>query len=99
MRVLIMSGIRLFDAEGNDVSNAAYVTVTISKANPTVTAPTAIEENIVYTGESQELIVAGNATGGIHLNIVLLETGGFSDEIPTAINAGRYTDVYYQSRR
>ncbi len=38
-------------------------TVKISKATPTVTAPTA-KENLTYTGEAQELINAGSTTGG-----------------------------------
>ncbi|MCD8037372.1 MAG: carbohydrate-binding domain-containing protein, partial [Clostridiales bacterium] len=50
---------------GNDNyedADGSSVTVTISKATPTVTAPTA--NTLTYTGSAQELVTAGSTTGG-----------------------------------
>ena len=49
------------DANHNDVA-AASISVTIGKANATVTAPTA--KTLTYTGSAQELVNGGSATGG-----------------------------------
>ena len=68
------------------------ITVTIKKATPTVTAPTA--KDLTYTGEAQELIEAGSTTGG-EMQYSLSENEGYSTDIPTAIHAGTYT-VYYK---
>lgn len=62
------------------------------KTPATVTAPVAKE--LTYTGEAQELIVAGMATGGELL--YSLDATNYSAGIPTGINAGTYT-VYYKA--
>ena len=59
-----------------------------------VTAPTA-KENLVATGESQELITEGVADKYSRMSYSL-DGETFSDEIPSAIEAGKYT-VYYKA--
>ena len=67
---------------------------TIGKATAIITkAPTAIS-NIVYTGQPQALITAGEAEGG-ELQYKLGEDGIYSTEIPTATESGFYF-VYYK---
>lgn len=67
-------------------------TFTITKATPTVTAPTAIAD-LVYTGSAQALVTAGTTTFGS----LLYSTNGenYFADIPKATNAGTYT-VYYK---
>ena len=50
--------------------------------------------NLTYTGESQALITAGDATGG-ELQYKLGTDGTYNTALPSAINAGTYT-VYYK---
>ena len=59
-----------------------------------VTAPTA-KENLVATGESQELITEGVADKYSRMSYSL-DGVTFSDEIPSATEAGKYT-VYYKA--
>ncbi len=59
-----------------------------------VTAPTA-KENLVATGESQELITEGVADKYSRMSYSL-DGVTFSDEIPSATEAGEYT-VYYKA--
>ena len=59
-----------------------------------VTAPTA-KENLVATGESQELITEGVADMYSRMSYSL-DGVTFSDEIPSATEAGEYT-VYYKA--
>ncbi|WP_024856233.1 dockerin type I repeat-containing protein [Ruminococcus albus] len=66
-------------------------TVTIDKAVPEVTAPTANE--LTYNGEAQELVTAGSSTFGKLSYSLDGET--YSEEIPTATAAGKYT-VWYK---
>ena len=67
-------------------------TFNIVKATPTVTAPAAVE-NLIYTGGSLNLVAAGTTDFGT----LLYSTDGnnYSEDIPTATNAGTYT-VYYK---
>jgi len=67
-------------------------TFTIVKATPTVTAPAAVE-NLIYTGGSLNLVAAGTTDFGT----LLYSTDGnnYSEDIPTATDAGTYT-VYYK---
>ena len=67
-------------------------TFTIVKATPTVTAPAAVD-NLIYSGKNQALVVAGTTNFGT----LLYSTDGnnYSEDIPTATNAGTYT-VYYK---
>lgn len=59
---------------------------------PTVTVPTV--NTLTYNGAVQTLITAGSTNGGI-LKYRLGDSGAYSTEIPTAINAGEYT-VWYK---
>ena len=67
---------------------------TITKATPTVTAPTAIAD-LVYTGSAQALVTGGTTDVGDILSYCLEENGTYSADIPTGTNAGTYT-VYYK---
>ncbi len=68
------------------------VSITIAKATPSVTAPTA-KQNLVYNSEQQALVNAGSTTGGTMQYKV--GSGTYSTNIPTEINAGTHT-VYYK---
>ena len=67
------------------------VEIVIAKANATVTAPTA--KTLTYTGSAQKLIAAGSVVGGKMQYKLSAETE-WSDNIPTATNAGAYTVEY-----
>ena len=67
------------------------VEIVIAKANASVTAPTA--KTLTYTGSAQELIAAGSVVGGKMQYKLSAETE-WSDNIPTATNAGTYTVEY-----
>ena len=67
------------------------VEIVIAKANASVTAPTA--KTLTYTGSAQELIVAGSVVGGKMQYKLSAETE-WSNNIPTATNAGTYTVEY-----
>ena len=79
------------DDNHND-SSAGSVKVTISKADAKVT--TVPEANALsYTGSSQELVTAGEGTGGTFKYST--DSTNWSTSIPTKIDAGTYT-VYYK---
>ena len=70
------------------------LTVNVNATNklvPTVTAPTA--NALTYNGTEQALVTAGQTTGGTML--YRLGDSEWSEHIPTAKNAGKYT-VWYQ---
>ena len=69
----------------------------ISASAAVITTYPAAVTNLTYTGESQSLITAGEATGG-ELQYKLGADGTYSTTIPSAINAGTYTVYYQQSR-
>lgn len=82
-----------FIPDGNHSTIAnGNVTTSISKANPVVTSPTAIE-NLVYTGEALTLINAGTGTGG-SWQYKIGSSGNFTTDIPQETNAGTYTIFY-----
>ncbi len=66
--------------------------LTVARANPQVTAPTA--KFPTYTGAAQELVNKGTTTGGT-MQYSLSEDGEYTEAIPTGIDAGQYT-VYYK---
>ena len=66
----------------------------ISASAAVITTYPAAVANLTYTGESQSLITAGEATGG-ELQYKLGADGTYGTTIPSAINAGTYT-VYYK---
>lgn len=70
------------------------LTVNVNATNklvPTVTAPTA--NALTYNGSEQALVTAGKTTGGTML--YRLGDSEWSEQIPTAKNAGKYT-VWYK---
>lgn len=70
------------------------LTVNVNATNklvPTVTAPTA--NALTYNGAEQALVTAGKTTGGTML--YRLDDSEWSEQIPTAKNAGEYT-VWYK---
>ena len=70
------------------------LTVNVNATNkllPTVTAPTA--NALTYNGTEQALVTAGKTTGGTML--YRLDDSEWSEQIPTAKNAGEYT-VWYK---
>ena len=77
-------------------TNYEDITLTINvnatdKLVPTVTAPTA--NALTYNGTEQALVTAGKTTGGTML--YRLDNSEWSEQIPTAKNAGKYT-VWYK---
>ena len=77
------------DATHTDMA-PQHFNVAIAKADPVVTAPTAIE-GLVYTGEAQVLINAGTTTGG---TLTYTQYGTFQPQLPSGINAGTYIINY-----
>ena len=77
---------------GASDSGTGSVQVTIAKANPSVTAPTA-KSGLKYTGSAQALVNAGSTTGGTMQYKV--GNGSWGTSIPTGTDVGTYT-VYYQ---
>jgi len=77
-------------------TNYADITLTVNvnatnKIVPTVTAPTA--NALTYNGAEQALVTAGKTTGGTML--YRLGDSEWSEQLPTAKNAGKYT-VWYK---
>ena len=77
-------------------TNYEDITLTVNvnatdKLVPTVTAPTA--NALTYNGAEQALVTAGKTTGGTML--YRLGDSKWSEKIPTAKNAGKYT-VWYK---
>ena len=77
-------------------TNYEDITLTVNvnatdKLVPTVTAPTA--NALTYNGTEQALVTAGKTTGGTML--YRLDNSEWSEQIPTAKNAGKYT-VWYK---
>ena len=78
-------------SDNYDISFAAG-TLTVEKADPVVTVPTA-KENLTYTGSAQELVTSGSVAGGTMYyavtttNIAPAESL-YTTSIPTATDAG-----------
>lgn len=77
-------------ANYEDITLTVNVNAT-NKLVPTVTAPTA--NALTYNGTEQALVTAGKTTGGTML--YRLDGSEWSEQIPTAKNAGEYT-VWYK---
>ena len=77
-------------ANYEDITLTVNVNAT-NKLVPTVTAPTA--NALTYNGTEQALVTAGKTTGGTML--YRLDDSEWSEQIPTAKNAGEYT-VWYK---
>ena len=80
------------DGNHNDTAAAEPISVTIDKADPTVTLPTG-KTGLKYTGSAQVLITAGTTNGGEMQYKV--GDGAYSTTIPTGTDATDYT-VYYK---
>ena len=78
--------------DNHNAAEGGSVEVTIDKIDASVTAPTA-KTGLAYTGSAQELIAAGSVVGGKMQYKLSAETE-WSDNIPTATNAGTYTVEY-----
>lgn len=76
-------------ANYEDITLTVNVNAT-NKLVPTVTAPTA--NALTYNGAEQALVTAGKTTGGTML--YRLGDSEWSEQIPTAKNAGKYTVRY-----
>ena len=70
------------------------ITVKIEAANSTVDTPPSAKTDLTYTGEEQELVEAGSATGGKIL-YNLDKNGDYTENIPTGTDAGEY-EVWYK---
>ena len=80
------------DDNHND-SNPAGVKVTVNRADAVFEAPKAVAD-LVYTGETQQLVTAGSTNDGTVV-YSLTEDGNYEAKIPTGINAGTY-NVWYK---
>lgn len=83
----------LYEARVSANGKTAIKSFSISKADGTLTPPTA-KPIIGYTGSAQELINAGSATGGT-IWYKLGTDGTYTESIPTATDVGTYY-VYYK---
>ena len=81
-------------ADGDYNKATATLTVTVSKADPTVTAPMPVT-GLTYTGEEYALITAGATTGGTLVYSLTGDEDDYSTAIPTGTDAGDYT-VWYK---
>ena len=81
------------DVTANYAITYANGVLTVTKIDPTVTAPT--PNTLTYSGEAQALVAAGSADTGATMKYALAEDGEYSTTIPTGINAGDYT-VWYK---
>ena len=69
-------------------------TLTVAKVDVEIVVAPAAKAGLVYTGEPQELITAGEVTGG-ELQYSLKANKDFSTDIPTRTETGFY-QVYYR---
>ena len=79
-------------AQGNYTAASGELTLTIKKAAASGTV-TAVAD-LTYNGSAQALVTEGNVTGGT-MQYRLGESGDFSNQIPTATDAGEYSVYYY----
>ena len=85
--------VTIVDAAGGNYTVSGSINFTITKAKATVTEPPTAN-TLTYTGQAQELVTAGTATGGT-MQYSTEENGTYSTDIPTGTNAGDYT-VWYK---
>ena len=76
----------------NSISGTVTGSVTIAKANPVYTAPTA--NNRTYNTSSAKLLVAGSNTTPGTFTYCSTQSGTYSTTIPSKTNAGTYTTYY-----
>lgn len=85
----------LIHAAQTDLYKAASAEYELTVDHASVTAPTAVT-GLEYNGKSQKLAVPGETLEGKILYKV--NDGEWTEELPTAVNAGTYT-VYYKAVR
>ena len=68
------------------------IVVTVAKANVTLTTAPVAAQNLAYNGEALNLVVNGVAANGTLL--YKLDDGEWTEQLPTATNAGSYTVLY-----
>lgn len=78
---------------GGNYTVSGGTTFEIGKAASDVKSAPGANTGLVYNGGEQTLITAGTALGG-KLKYRLGETGGFTEALPKAANAGTYTVSY-----
>lgn len=78
---------------GGNYTVSGSTTFEIGKAASDVRTAPGANTGLVYNGGEQTLITAGTALGG-KLKYRLGETGGFTEALPKAANAGTYTVSY-----
>ena len=78
----------------SDLRLISLIEFELDAASASVTLPEAVTE-LVYTGEAQTLVTAGEAEG-YTFQYKVGENGEYSTDLPTATNAGSYT-VYYKA--
>ena len=78
---------------GGNYTVSGGTTFEIDKAASDVKTAPGANTGLVYNGGEQTLVTTGTALGG-KLKYRLGETGGFTEALPKAANAGTYT-VYY----
>lgn len=78
---------------GGNYTVSGGTTFEIGKAASDVKTVPGANTGLVYNGGEQTLVTTGTALGG-KLKYRLGESGGFTESLPKAVNAGTYT-VYY----
>ena len=86
------ANVTITDKEGGNYTVSGSADFTVTKAESSCTAPTAVQ-GLVFNGSSQALITAGEAVGG-ELQYSL-DGNTWQTHVPTATNAATYT-VYYK---
>lgn len=71
------------------------VEITIAKAAVQITQVPQVAANLTYNGREQALLAAAGSAKGGTVMYALAQSGLFSEELPTATNAGNYT-VWYK---
>ena len=85
----------LIHAAQTDLYKAASTEYELTVDHASVTAPTAVTD-VEYNGKAQKLVTPGEtAEGKIQYKV---NDGDWTEEVPTAVNAGTYT-VYYKAVR
>ena len=86
--------VTITDNEGGNYTVSGQTTFTITEGDVLISiAPQPL--TLTYSGEAQALVTAGEAAIG-EMQYALAETGPFTNDVPTATDAGSYT-VYYKA--
>ena len=84
--------VTIWDNEGGNYTVSGTASFKITKAAAQVTKIPAAN-TLIYTGEAQELVTYGAASGGT-LQYSTEEDGDYTASVPTAVNAGDYPVFY-----